>query len=185
MAPIPTLLSINFAGENLTLRNKSEKQQWYINHSMGWLLVIFALNLPIVAVSPITFWETLTANWLSTDSPCLMLLRSPRVQTPKHSVFHFRWIVDWETFNTLLRGSVHILLDFKLKSNHGLRSNQRFRSTWSQNHTRDFKIGQASAARVGFEITSDFIPKLPHTKFKYHFITSILKSYNSVSTNIL
>ena len=31
----------------------------------------------------------------------------------------------------------------------------------------------------------DFTPKLHDTKFNYHFITSILKSQNLVSTNIL
>ena len=31
----------------------------------------------------------------------------------------------------------------------------------------------------------DFRPKLHDTKFNYHFITSILKSQNLVSTNIL
>ena len=31
----------------------------------------------------------------------------------------------------------------------------------------------------------DFRPKVHETKFKYHFITSILKSQNLVSTNIL
>ena len=42
------------------------------------------------------------------------------------------------------------------------------------------------AARVRFEITGiyDFRPKLQDTKFNYHFITSILKSQNLVSTNI-
>ena len=37
-----------------------------------------------------------------------------------------------------------------------------------------------------FEITSMiFRPKLHDTKFNYHFINSILKSQNLVSTNIL
>ena len=53
------------------------------------------------------------------------------------------------------------------------------------NHTRDFKIGQARSASSIWNHKYDFRPKVHDKKFKYHFITAILKSQNSaVSTNI-
>ena len=53
------------------------------------------------------------------------------------------------------------------------------------NHTRDFKIGGARSASSIRNHKYDFRPKLHDTKFNYHFITAILKSQNSISTNIL
>ena len=53
------------------------------------------------------------------------------------------------------------------------------------NHTRDFKIGGARSASSIRNHKYDFRPKLYDTKFNYHFITAILKSQNSISTNIL
>ena len=52
-------------------------------------------------------------------------------------------------------------------------------------HTRDFKIERARSASSIWNHKYDFRPKLHDTKFNYHFITSILKSQNLVSTNIL
>ena len=53
------------------------------------------------------------------------------------------------------------------------------------NHTRDFKIEQARSVSSIWNHKYDFRPKLHSTQFNYHFITSILKSQNLVSTNIL
>ena len=50
---------------------------------------------------------------------------------------------------------------------------------------RDFKIGGARSASSIWNLKYDFRPKLHDTKFNYHFIKAILKSQNSISTNIL
>ena len=60
---------------------------------------------------------------------------------------------------------------------------------WSEtgvwNHARDFKIGLARGASSSWNDKYYFRPKLHDTKFNYHLITAILKSQNSLSTNIL
>ena len=53
------------------------------------------------------------------------------------------------------------------------------------NHMRDFKIGGARCASSIWNHKYDFRPKRHDTKFNYHFIKAILKSQNSISTNIL
>ena len=53
------------------------------------------------------------------------------------------------------------------------------------NRTRDFKIGGARCACSIWNHKYDFRPKRHDTKFNYHFIKAILKSQNSISTNIL
>ena len=53
------------------------------------------------------------------------------------------------------------------------------------NHMRDFKIGGARSASSIWNLKYDFRPKLHDTKFNYHFIKAILKSQNSISSNIL
>ena len=53
------------------------------------------------------------------------------------------------------------------------------------NHTQDFKIEQERSASSIRNHKYDSRPKLHDTKFNYHYITSILKSQNLVSTNIL
>ena len=53
------------------------------------------------------------------------------------------------------------------------------------NHTRDFKFERERSASSIRNHKYDFRPKLHDTKFNYHFITAILKSQNSISTNIL
>ena len=53
---------------------------------------------------------------------------------------------------------------------------------WSGVH---FKIRGARSASSIRNHKYDFRPKLHDTKFNYHFITAILKSQNSISTNIL
>ena len=50
---------------------------------------------------------------------------------------------------------------------------------------RDFKIGGARSASSIWNLKYDFRPKLHDTKFNYHFIKAILKSQNSISSNIL
>ena len=48
----------------------------------------------------------------------------------------------------------------------------------------DFKIKQGRSTSSIWKHKYDFRPKLHDTKFNHHFITAILKSQNSASTNI-
>ena len=53
------------------------------------------------------------------------------------------------------------------------------------NHMGDFKIEWACSTSLIWNHKYDFRPKLHDTRFNYHFITSILKSQDLVSSNIL
>ena len=49
----------------------------------------------------------------------------------------------------------------------------------------DFKIGHARSASSIWNHNYEFRPKFGNMKFNYHFIRAILKSQNSVSTNMM